>query len=292
MVSMWELGGLTWKDLGKRVWTGINDDDVLGRSAQLAYFFLLALFPLLLFLTTLLGFLTRVGSDIRASLFIYLGQVMPASATVLVRSTIEGVSAGAGGGKLSFGILAALWAASNGMGAITDALNSAYHVKETRYWWQRRLIAIGLTIALSVLIVSALTLLLFGGRIAETLASTYRLGSAFALTWKIVQWPIVLAFVLVSFSLIYFFAPNVRQQEWKWAAPGTVIGVFLWLLVSFGFRVYLHFFNSYSATYGSLGAVIVLMLWFYLTGVAILIGGEINSEIDAAAATRRGLRSP
>lgn len=284
MDSMWGLGGLTWKQLAKRVWNEINDDDVWGRAAQLAYFFLLALFPLLLFLTTLLGIFAKEGTELRDNLFSYLGQVMPGSATGLVRTTVDEIGKGAGGGKLSFGILAALWAASNGMGAITEALNAAYGVKETRSWWNRRLVAILLTIALAVLIISALALVLYGGKISEIVAGSYGLGDLFKFLWKILQWPIVLAFVLLAFALIYYFAPDLSDQDWSLVTPGSVIGVALWLLVSFGFRLYLHFFDSYSATYGSLGAVIILMLWFYLTGAAILIGGEINSEIENAAA--------
>ena len=284
MDSMWGLGGLTWKQLAKRVWNEVNEDDIWGRAAQLAYYFLLALFPLLLFLTSLLGFFAQEGTELRDKLFVYLGQVMPGSATGLVRTTIDGVSKGAGGGKLSFGILAALWAASNGMGAITESLNVAYEVKETRSWWNRRLIAVLLTVALAVLIISALSLVLYGGMIADSIAISYGLGDLFKITWKILQWPIVLAFVLLAFALIYYFAPDLADQDWSWVTPGSVIGVALWLLVSFGFRLYLHFFDSYSATYGSLGAVIILMLWFYLTGLAILFGGEINSEIEDAAA--------
>jgi membrane protein len=284
MASMFKLGGLTWKELGKRVWHEIQEDDVFGRAAQLSYYFLLALFPLLLFLTALLGYFADAGTQLRDSLIGYLGTVMPASATDLVHTTVDEISKAKGGGKLSFGILATLWAASNGMGAISESLNVAYNVKETRPWWKARLVSIALTIALAVLIISALTLVLYGGEIADKIAASFMFGSAFTLTWKILQWPIVLLFVLLAFSLIYYFAPDLRDQDWKWVTPGSVIGIVLWLLVSFAFRAYLHFFDSYSATYGSLGAVIILMLWFYLTGAAILIGGEINSEIENAAA--------
>jgi membrane protein len=284
MASMWGLGGLTWKELAKRVWHEMQEDDVFGRAAQLSYYFLLALFPLLLFLTSLLGYFAEAGTHLRDQLLGYLATVMPDSASELVHTTVDEISKAKGGGKLSFGILATLWAASNGMGAISESLNVAYNVKESRPWWKARLTSIILTIALAVLIISALTLVLYGGEIGEKIAAEFALGSAFTITWKIVQWPIVLCFVLLSFSLIYYFAPDLREQEWKWITPGSIIGVALWLLVSFAFRAYLHFFNSYSATYGSLGAVIILMLWFYLTGAAILIGGETNSEIENAAA--------
>lgn len=284
MASLWKLGGLSWGALGKRVWKEIQKDEVFGRAAQLAYYFLLALFPLLLFLTSVIGLMMGAQTELRQSLFSYLAKVLPSSASQLVSTTVTEVSAASGGGKIAFGILAALWAASNGMGAITEALNIAYDVKESRPWWRQRLTAIALTIALSVLIISALALVLYGGHIADYIAANYGYSQVFTTAWKILQWPIVLGFVLLSFALIYYFAPDVRDQRWIWITPGSVIGVALWLLVSFCFRIYLHFFDSYSATYGALGAVIVLMLWLYLTGAAILIGGEVNSEIEHAAA--------
>ena len=209
------------------------------------------------------------------------------------------VSAASGGGKISFGILAALWAASNGMGAICESLNAAYHVKESRAWWKQRLTAVGLTLALGILIISALVLTLYGGRIADWLAASYGLGGVFTTTWTVIEWPLVLVFLLLGFSLIYYWAPDLRDQDWKWVTPGSVVAVLIWLLVSFGFRLYLHFFDSYSKTYGSMGAVIILMLWFWLTGAAILIGGEINSNIEdtaakhgAPAAKKKGEKSP
>lgn len=284
--SMWSLGGLTWKGLGTRVWQQMNEDDIWGRAAQLSYYFLLALFPLLIFLTSVIGVIMGSGTGLRHSLFNYLSQVMPPSAFHLVDETMYQVSQSSGSGKISFGILAALWAASNGMGAISESLNAAYNVKETRPWWKARLTTIALTIAIAVLTMTALILILYGGTIAEKVAASYGFGDLFTTVWKILQWPIVLFFVLLSFSLIYFFAPDLSDQDWKWVTPGSLIGVGLWLLVSFLFRLYLSFFDSYSATYGSLGAVIILMLWFYLTGLAILIGGEINSEIENAAAEK------
>jgi membrane protein len=284
MSHLWKLGGLKWAALAKRVWKEIQEDEVFGRAAELSYYFLLALFPLLLFLTSVIGLVLGSGTGTRHALFDYLSRIMPSSASELIDSTMWEVSAASGAGKLSFGILAALWAASNGMGAITQSLNVAYDLKETRPWWKQRLVSVGLTVALSVLIITALGLVVGGGRIADTLAHAYSLGSAFAITWKIVQWPVVLAFMILAFALIYYFAPDIREQAWQWLTPGAALGVAIWLLVSVAFRVYLHFFNSYSKTYGSLGAVIILMLWLYFTGAAILIGGEVNSEIENAAA--------
>jgi membrane protein len=170
------------------------------------------------------------------------------------------------------------------MGAISESLNVAYHVEESRPWWKQHLIAIGLTLSLSLLIISALVLVLYGGRIADGLAASYGFSGFFVIGWKVLQWPIVLIFLLLGFALIYYWAPDLADQDWKWVTPGAVVAITLWLAVSFGFRLYLHYFNSYSKTYGSLGAVIILMLWFYFTGAAILIGGEVNSDIEDEAA--------
>ncbi|HEX7318104.1 MAG TPA: YihY/virulence factor BrkB family protein [Pyrinomonadaceae bacterium] len=280
MFKSLSLAGLSWKELGKRVYAEVMDDDVLGRSAQLSYYFLLALFPALLFLTSLLGYLAGENGQLRQGLFNYLATVLPGEASKLVSETVTDVTQSSGGGKLSFGILATLWAASNGMGAISESLNAAYDLKESRPWWKVRLTAVGLTLALTLLIVSALVLLLYGGDIAEIVSGKLGLGNAFETAWKVLQWPLVLIFVLLAFALIYYFGPDAHHQGWKWITPGAVIGVALWLLISFAFKAYLSYFNSYSATYGSLGAVIILMLWFYFTGTAILVGGEINSEIE------------
>src|SRR5256714_2248096 len=284
---MWKLSGISWKDLTKRVWVEIKRDDMFGNAAKLAYYFLLALFPLLIFLTSVIGIIIGSGTGMRRMLFNYLARVMPSGAFQLINQTMLEVSTASGAGKLSFGFVAALWAASSGMGAITAALNAAYKVPETRPWWRRRLSAIGLTIALAVLIIAALSIVLGGSKIANHLTSMYVIGHASAIAWKIIQWPIALTFMLLAFALIYFFAPNLRNQKWTWITPGAIAGVVLWLAVSFAFKGYLHFFNSYSRTYGSLGAVIVLMLWLYLTGLAVLIGGEINFVIESAAVQPR-----
>src|SRR5436309_3606297 len=286
MFKSLSLGGLSWKELAKRAYSETLEDNILGYAAQLSYYFLLALFPALLFLTSLLGYFAGEDSQLRAGLFRYLGAVLPGDASQLVAKTVNDVTVGSGGGKLSFGVLATLWAASNGMTAISESLNAAYELKETRPWWKVRLVAIGLTLALSFLIISSLVLVLYGHDLADTIAVRFGLGAAFATAWKVVQWPIVLVFVLLAFALIYYFAPDARDQDWKWITPGSLVGVALWLLVSFAFKTYLTYFNSYSATYGSIGAVIILMLWFYFTGAAILVGGEINSEIENEMAKR------
>jgi membrane protein len=284
IASLWRLGGLKWRELGRRVWLELYEGDLFTRAAALSYYFLLALFPLLLFLTSMLGYFAEAGTELRTNMLRYIGSVAPRSASQLVRATVEEITEGATGGKLSFGLVAALWFASFGMGAIGDTLNSAYGVREKRPFWKLRLISLGLTTALAVLTIAALALVLYGGQIGDVLAKRYDLGDAFEAVWNVVQWPIVLAFVLLAFALIYYYAPDLKHQKWYWITPGSLAGVALWLFVSFCFRLYLNFFDRYSVTYGSLGAVIILLLWFYLTGAAILVGGKVNAEIEHAAA--------
>ncbi|MCU1309360.1 MAG: putative rane protein [Candidatus Angelobacter sp.] len=287
-VSLWKLGGLTPLQLVKRIWKQMDEDDVAIRSAALSYYFLLALFPLLLFLVTLLGFLAGPGSQLRNTLLTDLGRLMPGSASELVSKTLSQVSSAASGSKLIFGLLAALWAASSGMSAIVSTLNVAYRVRETRSWLKSRfVVAVGLTISLSLFVLAALTLVLFGGQIGEAVAIKMGLGAAFTLAWKLVQWPLIIFFMLLAFAMVYYFAPNLEDPAWYWISPGAVVGLFLWIVGSLGFRVYLHYFNSYNATYGSLGAVIILMLWFYLTGAAIIIGAEVNSQIGHATEEKK-----
>ena len=286
IASVWKLGGLKPRELARRVWSDIYEGDLLTRAAALSYYFLLALFPLLIFLTSMLGYFAEAGSELRRNMLYYLASIAPRTASQLVRATVEEITEAAGGGKLSFGLVAALWFASFGMGAVGDTLNSAYGVRESRPWWRVRLISLGLTTALAALIISALALVLYGGGIGEGLAGRYDLGDAFLSVWHVIQWPIVLAFVLFAFALIYYYAPDLRDQHWYWITPGSLVGVALWLLVSFAFRLYLSYFDRYSVTYGSLGAVIILLLWFYLTGAAILVGGKVNAVIEHAAARK------
>lgn len=282
--SVWKLGGMPWRVLAGRVWQELYAGNLLTHAAALSFYFLLALFPLLLFLITILGFLTDAGDEMRASLLAQISRIAPPSASKLVYATVDEVAQNADGSKLSFGLITALWVASSGVAALGESLNAMYGVKESRPYWRTRLLSIGLTMAIIVLIVSALMLMLYGGEIGEAIANYFNQGSRFITLWSVLQIPIALGIALFSFALIYYFAPNVYDQKWYWITPGSIVGVLLWLLVSVLFRIYLRHFDSYSLTYGSLGAVVVLSLWFYLTGTAILLGGKMNAEIENAAA--------
>ena len=283
--SPWKLGGLSSFQLGKRVWHEIEHDEVFTRSASLSYYFFSALIPMVFFLMAVLGMFASQSEHLRATLLNYAGQVMPSAAFTLVEKTLHEISTNSTGWKLLFGLVLSLWSGAGGMSSIIDALNRCYHVDESRPYWKKMLVAIGLTVAIALLMICALTMVLYGGDIAEFVGRHIGLSGVVVFVWKIVQWPIALFFVVVAFALIYFWGPDAKQ-EWQWITPGSLVGVLVWIGASLLFRIYLHFYNSYSKSYGSLGAVIVLLLWLYITGLAILVGGEINSEIEHAAAVR------
>jgi membrane protein len=284
--SPWELGGLTWIELGKRTWAEMNKDDVFGRSAELSYYFFLAIFPGLFFLVSIFGIIAHGNPRLQQELMSYMGRVMPGEASGLVSQTLQQIVQSSNGTKLWLGLAGALWSASAGMSSIMDVLNITYGVKEGRPFWKKRLISIGLTIVVVALIIAALVLILYGPTIANMIFGRVGLGDVIAWIWKIVQWPVSVFFVIVAYAVIYYKGPDVKQPTWHWVSPGAAVGVFLWLVASFGFKVYLSFSNSYSKTYGALGGVIILLLWFYITGLAILTGSIINSEIEHAAAKR------
>ena len=283
--SPWKLGGLTPIQLGKRLYQEIDEDEVFTRSAALAYYFFTALIPMVFFMMSALGIFAGHSQQMRTDLLNYFERVMPGDAFSLIQKTLKEVTTSSTGLKLIIGLLLALWSGSGGMSSIMDALNRCYHVKDSRPYWKQKLISIGLTVAIAILTVLALAIILYGGTIARFVGAHTGLSHLSVTAWQVVQWPLALFFVLSSFALIYFWAPDAAQ-EWMWITPGSVVGVVVWIGASLLFRVYLHFFNSYSKTYGSLGAVMILLLWLYISGLAILMGGEINSEIENAAAKR------
>ncbi|MEO8596498.1 MAG: YihY/virulence factor BrkB family protein [Candidatus Solibacter sp.] len=273
----------TETEFARLVWSKALSDNVFGRAAELAYFFLFSLFPLLIVLTSLLGTVSG-GAEIRGELLRYLRTALPPTASRLVESTLAEISAAGGGGKLSLGILGAFASAGAGMVAIIEGLNTAYNVREARPWLKRRAVALVLTLALSLFSLAALGIFLYGTQLGNFLANHAGVGAQFKSVWYILQWPLAAMCVFAALSLTYRFAPNVRVQQWRWIFPGAVVASVLWLAASAGLRLYLRFFDTYTAVYGSLGAVMILMIWFYLFGVAILIGGEVNCVLENAAA--------
>jgi membrane protein len=282
--SLWKLGGLSGRELLRRVWGGIKKADLIDRAYELAFNFLFAVFPLLLFLVSLLGFFASQGSQLRANLFAYIQVLLPPDAWHLVSHTLQEITRHSSGGKLTIGLVFAVYAGSAGMTQLMSTLNAAYEVPEGRSWTRVHLVSIAMTLAMSILIIAALVLVLFGGQLLQWLGTSASLSTTAAIAFKLLQWVFALGFVILAFALIYYFAPDVEDQHWYWITPGSVVGVLLWAIASVGLRIYLHFFDTYTATYGSLGAVIILMLWFYITGLAMLIGGVINATIEHAAA--------
>jgi len=199
-----------------------------------------------------------------------------------VQKYLEQVVEGSGTGLLSLGLLGALWASSSGVTAIIESLNAVYRAKETRPFWKVRLIAILLTMGLAGFIILSITLILYGEYIGSWLANFVGLGSLFEVVWIILQWPMAIALMLFALAAMYYFCPNV-EQDWRWVTPGSLLAVLLWLVVSLGFKLYVDHFGDYNKVYGSIAGIIVLMLWFYFAGVVLLLGGELNAEIEKAA---------
>ena len=287
--SLWNLQGIPPRLVAKRTWRALRADNLLGRAAELAFYFLFALFPTLFSASSILGLAARSASSIYLRLLEYLALIVPTSALGMVLTTFNETTTNATRGKLTFGLIASIWSASVGISAIQDALNTVYRVRDPRSYFRARLSAIGLTIALSVLATLTLTAMLGGdffAAIAHVRVANYFLASLFATVVRLIAWTAATALLTLCFAVVYYWAPGVRKRRWRWLTPGGAVGIVGWVLVSLGFRLYLHYFNFYSITYGSLGAVIILLMWFYITGFMLLLGAEINSEIEAAAAEK------
>jgi membrane protein len=278
---------LSLREIFDRLRQKMNDDDILGNAAQVAFYFSFALFPLLLFLVTLIGIILSDDDNLTQELFAILSQVMPASAFELVRSTLTEVTSSASGGKLTLGILLTVWSASAGVDNMRGTLNEVYNLKETRSWFVAKATSLALTVGLGILILGTLVVIVYG---SQFLASLLPIESPYLL--EALELLFVLAMLLLAFALLYNFAPNHAPLQWKWITPGAVIGVILWIVLSSAFRLYLTYFDSYAATYGSLGAVIILLLWLYLTALVILIGGAINAIMDEKSGVEKETEDP
>ena len=282
--SLWKLGGLTPPRLIFRVLRAIAQDELFARASGLAFDFVLALFPLMVFMLALFGLFESHGSQLLSSLLSYFADFLPSAASQLFDGIVDELAKNSGGGKVTFGIVAGLWFASGGMSSMISTLNAVFRVREARSWFKVRAIALGLTLVIAILLLSALLLVFVGNQVVDWLAAEFSWSSFLAVAWKDFRWPAAALFVMISFSLVYYAGPNLAKHRRHWVTPGSLFGMLLWLASSVGLRIYLHFFNTYSATYGSLGAVMILLVWLYVAGLAFLIGGEINAEIERAAA--------
>jgi membrane protein len=271
---------LGWGELLKRTYKETQADNGLGLAAQLAYYFFLALFPALLFLVALTG--VFASPQMVSRLVEMMSGAAPPDVVNIIREQLISLSSGNQGGIMTFGAVAALWSSSAAMVALTDSLNRAYDVEDARPWWKQRLTAILLTLGVALFILISFALVVAGPQLAESLAGRFGLGAAFEWGWKILQWPIVFALVATAIGFIYYFAPDV-DQDFVFLTPGSVLATALWLLGSLGFRFYVVNFGSYNETYGTIGGVMVLLLWLYISALVVIIGAEMNAEIEHAS---------
>jgi membrane protein len=279
MFEAFRLHGLGYGQLAKRVFWELDRDNALGMAAELAYFTLLSIFPFLLFLLSLIAYLPIPGLEFRV--LAYMSRVVPPDAMHLVRDIVVPLVARQHGSILTISILFTIWSASMAMSTLASVLNHAYDLPETRSYPRRKSMAIVLTLGLSGFIILAAVLLFSGPLLAQAVAAMVGLGALFKAIWLVVQWPVI--FILISFAmaLIYHFAPSTKPP-WHWITPGSVVATILWIAFSLGFAYYVRNFGSYNKVYGSIGAVIILMFWLYLSGLAVIIGAELNSEIARA----------
>lgn len=271
---------LSWPELIKRTARDAMKDGAPGLAAQLAYYFFLALFPALLCILAIASFfpLDHFTDDVIR----LLGPFAPREAIDIIRQEMVKIAEGNHGGLLTIGAIGALWSSSSAMNAVIDAMNRAYDITESRPWWKVWLLAIGLTTMLATFIAASAALIVAGPEIADVLGRQFGLSAVFVTAWKVAQWPIAFALVAVGIGIIYRFAPDAGQ-EWVWVTPGSLVSATLWVLGSLVFRFYAVNIGHYEATYGAIGGVMLLLLWFYLLGLAIVIGATINAEIEHAS---------
>jgi membrane protein len=288
--SLWNLEGIPLGELALRIWRSTWNDDLFASAAQMGYWFLFALFPTLVSASSLLGLVMHHGQQNYDRLLRFAAFFLPPSAYGFVYQTFNEIIAGSNGRKLTFGLIVALWAASAGFSAMQDAMNAVYKIKESRPYWKARGAAFLIGTLLSLMLTAMLGILLatdFCARLVWLHIWHRHLAGPIAIIVRIVGWFLATAMLSLIFAVIYYWAPDLKQRHWRWLTPGAAVGMAGWLVASAGLRLYLHFFNTYTATYGSLGAVIVMLTWFYLSGLMLLLGGEVNSEIEAASTERR-----
>ena len=270
---------LSWSSLIRRTIKESIDDNALGLAAELAYYFLLALVPAIAFVAALATFFPDALID---QILANLSDFVPSDVLRIVQEQFDALASSRNGSVLTAGLLLALWSSSAALVGITEALNRAYDIIEGRPWWKVRLTSMALTFTLAALVLIAFALVMAGGALAESLAMHLGFGMRFATAIKVLEWPLIFLLVVVAIGVVFYAAPDA-DQDWEWISPGAVVSAALWLAASLVFKAFITRFPQYNATYGSLGGVIVLMLWFYISGLSILIGAEMNSEIDHAS---------
>lgn len=270
-----------WLAGAKRAGSAFLADDCMGLAQEVAYSWMLAFFPAVAFFLGLLGVL-----HLYDQLQSFLAPISPHGVIHFIQGLQKDSKGGASITALILGGAGATWAASGAMGSVIKAVNRAYDRMETRAFWKVRLTAILLVLLASATILVLAVLIVFGGPIGQAIADKAGFGGAFTLAWSIARWPIAFVAVLLLFGLIYYYAPNVDHRRWQWVTPGSFIGALLWLALSGLFTLYVTFAGSYSKTYGSLAAGVILMLWLNYSAWAILFGAELNAELERQADVR------
>ena len=285
----------TWRALGRalrhpRSFLGlvaarVQEDDVATVAAALAYYFFLSLFPLLILILALASVLPIEGLE--TWLLANAERSLPPDAYGIVQRTVDGLLAEPRGGLLSFAVVLALWTSSAAFAATMNGLNRAYRVEDARSWWRARLYALGLTLMLSVLMILAFVLTVFGTQLQGLIGAA--LGPTAETAALLTRWIVTILAVLLTVAAIYYAAPAV-EKDWQWIRPGSVLFVLGFSATSAGFSLYVDRFGAYDRTYGSLGAVIVLLFWLYLLAFFLLLGGELNAVLERATGAKPRLK--
>lgn len=270
---VWSAGSQGWWELTKEVWKASYEDDVFARAAQLGFYFLLALFPALLGVTALIGMLP--SQVVLPTVMPYAQQILPSESLILVERYMEQVFQGSGRGVFSLSLLGSLWAASWGMMAIIHTLNAVYGVRETRPLWRIGVTALLLTLGAAVFVISSLILILAGEQVSQWAVTLTGKEWWATQVWPIMQWPVIVLLLLIAINLIYYWAPN-SDHTWQWINPGSILAVSLWIILSLGLKIYVENVINYNIVYGSITGFIILMLWLYVGGLTLLLGGELN----------------
>jgi membrane protein len=260
------------KYYGKSLLGELKEDRATGLAAQQAYYYMLALFPMLILLIAIVPYM---NIDPEKAIDV-VNKLLPSESAQLLRDNVVKLVSERNGGLLTFGIIGTIWSASNGMNAFMKAMNIAFDVEETRSFIKARLVSIMLTIGLILTLVVALLLPVFGKVILDGIQSFIHIPAPFDIVFSIVRWIVAFVVMVAVIAALYRIAPN-KHYPFKHVIPGAIFATVVWQLISLGFSFYVSNFGNYSATYGSLGGVIVLMLWLFLTGLALVLGGEINA---------------
>ena len=266
-----------------------KEDNLTDWAAALTYYSVLSIFPAMLVLVALLGLFGQYPRTVNVLLDI-VKDIGPSSAVDTFRGPIEGVvrNKGGAGALVGLGALVALWSASGYVGAFTRASNLIYEVGERRFLRQRPLQLV-ITLLMALLLALVLVGLVLSGPLAAAVGRVVGLSDTMITVWSVAKWPVLLLLVVVMISLLYYLAPNVRQPKFRWISAGGVVAVLVWIVASVGFALYVSQFGSYNKTYGSLGAVIIFLVWMYISNNALLLGVELNAELERGRELRRGL---